>query len=153
MGYREHISDGEYLAGLDDVARGLQAAVDAMCGGSAHGLADAGVFILSESVPLAPVDTGNLRGSGYVELDGERVARGDGKSGTVSTIGAVPEDATHAEIGFGAKYAADQHEQVNLNHPRGGEAKYLESVLVENYDRILELIATGVQNGLNGGGD
>lgn len=33
------------------------------------------------------------------------------------------------ETGFGTEYAARQHEEVTWNHPRGGEAKYLENAV------------------------
>lgn len=147
MGYRMDIPDDEYLAGLSDIMKWLQEDIDGMVSGSAQGLADAAFYILGESVPRAPVDTGDLRGSGYVKLDGQPYASGS-SSGTVAIVGNMPEEATRAEIGFSAPYAADQHEQVAYSHPRGGESKYLESVLVENSERILQLIASGVEEGM-----
>lgn len=141
MGYRMNIPSGEYLAGLEEATQGLQEFVDNMESGGAQGLADAALYILGEAVQRAPVDNGDLRGSGYATLDGKPYARGTGpERGTVVT-GPVPEIATLAEVGFSEKYAADQHEQVAYNHPRGGEAKYLESVVVESTDRILRTIA------------
>ncbi|MFR1477658.1 MAG: hypothetical protein ACLSB9_19240 [Hydrogeniiclostridium mannosilyticum] len=75
MGHRTKIAEGQYLHGLD-AAEKLQTLVDAMAGASAQGLSDASLFILGEAAKRAPVDTGNLRGSGYVELDGQQVAKG-----------------------------------------------------------------------------
>ena len=66
----------------------------------------------NESQALVPVDTGVLRGS----MDITRQ-----KSFTQKT--------TRAEISYGgpaAPYALIQHEDMEFNHPTGGEAKYLE---------------------------
>ena len=149
MGHRTKIAEGQYLHGLDEAAEKLQTLVDAMAGASAQGLSDASLFILGDAAKRAPVDTGNLRGSGYVELDGQQVAKG-AEGGGCTLTGAGPEDAAHAEIGFNAKYAADQHEQVHLSHPRGGQAKYLESVLVEEQERILATITGRVEEAMGG---
>ena len=82
-----------------------------------------------------------------------------------------------AEVGFASKYAAKQHEDLSLRHDRtdgytipeinertgkpnkhagksvnkipGGQAKFLESVLVENQDRILRHIADAANLGGN----
>lgn len=141
MGYRMNIPSGEYLAGLEEATQGLQEFVDNMESGGAQGLADIALYILGEAVQRAPVDNGDLRGSGYVTLDGVPYARGTGPEPGIVVTGSVPEIATLAEVGFSEKYAADQHEQVAYSHPRGGEAKYLESVVVESTDRILRTIA------------
>lgn len=148
MGHRVDIPADEYLAGLSDVLKELQDSVDGLISGSAQGLADAALYVLGESALRAPVDTGDLRGSGYVELDGQTFARGDA-SGAALVVGGAPEEATRAEIGFASKYAANQHEHVEYDHPRGGEAKYLESVLVEESERILGLIAAGAEEGMD----
>ena len=69
-------------------------------------------FIGNESQAIVPVDTGVLRGS----MDITRQ-----KSFTQKT--------TRAEISYGgpaAPYALLQHEDMEFNHPTGGEAKYLE---------------------------
>lgn len=150
MGYRIEIPKDEYLRGLDQATEKLQALVDDIISAGAQGLADASLYILGEAVKRAPVDTGNLRGSGYVELDGQRVAKGT-EGGSCTLTGAVPEDAARAEIGFNAKYAADQHEQVHYTHPRGGQSKYLESVLVEEQSRILTTITGRVDEVMGGG--
>lgn len=150
MGHRIKIPKEEYLRGLDKATEKLQALVDDITGAGAQGLANASLYILGEAVKRAPVDTGNLRGSGYVELDGQRVAKGT-EGGSCTLTGAVPEDATHAEIGFNAKYAADQHEQVRYTHPRGGQAKYLESVMVDGQGELLEIFSKRIRLAMGGG--
>lgn len=152
MGYREKIPKGQYLSGLSEVTAKLQSTIDEMKQGAAQGLADAALYILGESVQRAPVDTGNLRGSGYVDLDGQRFAAGTGPDPGIAILGQAPDEASSAEIGFAANYAADQHEQVHLSHPRGGQAKYLESVLIEEPERIINTIAGRMWNSMEEGG-
>ena len=57
------------------------------------------------TVPITPLDTGALRKSL--------------KTGQSIT-------ATKGVIGTGLVYALVQHEETSFNHPKGGEAKYLE---------------------------
>ena len=70
-----------------------------------------------KSQKLAPVDTGDLRGSAFAEVDG--------LDGTV---------------GFTEPYALRQHEEVGYRHPKGGEAKYLETPYKENAGKYAEAI-------------
>lgn len=147
MGHRMDIPSGEYLAGLEEATRGLQELIDGMAAGSAQGLADAAVAILQEAVARAPVQTGALRESGYVELNGQPYAKGAGPSPGVTITGSAPAEATHAKIGFSAGHAAGQHEQVAREHPGGGEPKYLERAVEGNRDEIARTIADAVWKG------
>lgn len=78
--------------------------------------AAAGIYALAQEImtsskKMVPVDQGILRASGYVDAP-----RDDGKRITV-------------ELGYGgaaAAYAVRQHEDLSLNHPGGGQAKFLE---------------------------
>lgn len=70
--------------------------------------------IMSISKRLVPVDTGTLKGSGYVTLP-ERYGR-----------------EIISELGYGGPakaYAEIQHENLHYRHPRGGQAKYLSVAL------------------------
>jgi len=72
----------------------------------------------NESQALVPVDTGVLRGS----MDITRQ-----KSFTQKTV--------RAEITYGgpsAPYAIVQHERTEFNHPKGGEAKFLEKPFLKH---------------------
>lgn len=151
MGTRIDFTSDEYLSGLDNVVEHLQACVDNMEHGSTKGLANALMDVAEESQKRAPVDTGNLRGSVMVELDGETYAEGS-KEGGVSIVASVPETAERGTVSYNTPYAAQQHEQINYDHPRGGQSKYLESVLVEESDRILQTIAGDVTEKMFGGG-
>ena len=61
--------------------------------------------ILGESQKLVPVDTGTLQKSGAIKVDSQNLM---------------------AQISYNTPYALKQHEDATLNHPNGGEAKYLE---------------------------
>lgn len=138
-----------YLQGLNDIIDNIQDAVDNLEHGSTTGLADALLYVAAESQQKAPVDSGDLRGSVLVELEGAKIAGGQ-KGGGISLSGSMPDSATSGTVSFNTPYAANQHEHTEYNHPRGGQAKYLESTLVQNKSRILHLIAEGVTDRLGG---
>lgn len=48
-------------------------------------------------------------------------------------------------------YAKYQHEDLSLNHPRGGKARYLADPLMANYERYLQHYAATVIEGSDGG--
>jgi hypothetical protein len=78
------------------------------------------------SKELAPLDTGDLRGSGFGEVE----AMTNNVIGTVS---------------FNTPYALIQHEDMSFNHPRGGQAKYLEQPLNQNRDRYKSFIQNKIR--------
>lgn len=66
--------------------------------------------VMTISKRLVPVDSGTLKGSGYVTLPEHRGPQ------------------ILCELGYGGpakKYAEIQHESLHYRHPRGGQAKYL----------------------------
>jgi hypothetical protein len=66
---------------------------------------------------LAPIDTGDLRGSGWHRMEKNAVI-----------------------IGFSTPYALIQHERLDFNHPKGGQAKYLEAPFAENIPRYILML-------------
>lgn len=66
---------------------------------------------------LAPIDLGDLRGSAFAEVDG-----------------------LDGVVGFTEPYALRVHEGVGFRHPKGGEAKYLETPYKENADKYADAI-------------
>lgn len=148
MAKRQNIPESEYLKGLNEAVENIQEAVDNMVSGSIQGLADALLYVAEESQQRAPVDTGDLRGSVEVKINSENYAKGQ-NSGGVSVNGTIPPEPESGtiigEISYNTKYAANQHEHTEYYH-ENGQAKYLESVLVEEKDRILKLIADGAIN-------
>ena len=166
---RKNIPESEYLKGLNEAVENIQEAVDNLEHGSVVGLANALLYIATESQQRAPIDTGDLRGSVEVKIDGEDYAyckeyradkdkrtkdgrKKERKNYELTVEGTLPDDSEVEEIGgvfgevsYNTKYAANQHEHTEYYH-ENGQAKYLESVLIEQKDRILKLIAEGIIN-------
>ena len=75
-----------------------------------------------ESQRRAPIDTGALRGSAFAEQNG-----------------------LEGTVGFTEIYALYQHEGVGFNHPKGGEAKYLENPFKQRINRYINAIGNAVK--------
>lgn len=128
---------------------------------------DCGIDCLRRSVERAPIESGDLRSSASVKIDGvDEVARGRGDGSITETGRYTPRDNAGefaVRVGFDSIYARKQHEDLTLRHDRtdgyrrkdgttvnmvaGGQAKYLESVVVENIDRYSERIQKAVNEG------
>ena len=91
-----------------------------MRGAAKAALNDVTSDLLRRSVDRAPIDTGDLRGSGANEVR-ENGAKIEGM------------------VGFNTEYALRQHEDLTLNHPEG-EAKFLERPYVENRQKYQDHI-------------
>lgn len=77
---------------------------------------------------------------------GEAVQRAPIKEGTLRRSVAVKHvDEQTVQVGFHTPYAVRQHEELGYRHPKGGQAKYLESVLTDNRDTILQILAQSVR--------
>lgn len=100
-----------YFKGLNEVIRNLNREVMALQRRTTAGLWEAGLEVKRRAVELAPVDSGNLRASGY-------------------TITYDRPQGPAVEIGFTAAYAPYVHERMELKHPVG-QAKFLETALQE----------------------
>ncbi|MDP4143183.1 MAG: hypothetical protein Q8936_01695 [Bacillota bacterium] len=97
--------------------------------------------LLGKSVELAPVDTGDLRGSGSANIQGVQIAKGN-KEGNISVTGTVHDDTVLAgTVGFNEPYAVRQHEHTEYKHPQGGESKYLEQPFRQNINKYIDHIA------------
>ena len=140
MTKRVHISEDNWLKGLNNIIENLQEEIDKMTVQSAEGLKDALLYVANESQKRAPVDTGDLRGSVLVEMDNTVIAKGN-ESGGLTITGNAPENSTKGSVSYNTPYAANQHEHTEYDHPLGGQAKYLESVLTGEKDRIVQHIA------------
>lgn len=169
------------IKGIAEITRNINKAVANMKRTSSRGLASAAVFVANKAVQRAPIESGDLKNSVYIDLDGKRIARGEEDvRNAQSIIGTdIGINEKMAAVGFASKYAAKQHEDLSLRHDRtdgyrvpefnlrtgkpnktagksvnlipGGQAKFLESVLVDEKDRILRCIADEVN--LGGGND
>ena len=119
------LSPADAILGLDDVLANLNAAVKAMGGPkSKAGMRRALLLIRRKSVPITPVDTGNLRNSIFTEVHQS--------SGEIS-----------GTIGYTADYAAEVHE--TPKNYRVGGWKFLQKAIMENMDGILSAIAEEIR--------
>jgi len=112
-------------------------------------MADITLDCLGKSVQRAPVDLGDLRGSGHADINGKRIATGN-RDGSISSgdVSEMSGNKIEGIVGFTEPYALKQHEDLTLNHPKGGEAKYLEKTLDENSDKYINYLANEVKNSI-----
>jgi len=75
-----------------------------------------------KSAKLAPVDTGDLRNNCNADL---------------SKVNGSKASAT---VGYSLPYALRQHEELGYNHPKGGQAKFLEQPFLENEKKYIDKI-------------
>jgi hypothetical protein len=138
--------------------RAIQAKIDGVIkgvkGASFRAVLDIAVDWLGRAVQKAPHDTGDLRGSGYILVNGDLIAHGTGdESGSITVLSdpSVPEsDVLRVEIGFASPYAFVQHEHVEFYH-KNGEAKYLEMVIVGGAAAARAHLIRSVRNAIGGG--
>lgn len=147
MAKRKHIDDNDWLKGLNAVISSIQEKVDRIQQGSSQGLKEALLMVAEKSQERAPVEFGDLRGSVLVEVDDTIIAKGK-KEGGIEILAEAPENGMVGTVSYNTPYAADQHEHTEYDHPKGGQAKYLESVLVEESETILRFIAGAAINHL-----
>lgn len=113
----------EVKGGADMVAR-LQAITQQVTAGSLRGLRVAGEHVLGVSNTMVPHEEGALERSGAVSQD--------------------PESGTTA-ISYDTPYAVVQHEDTSLHHDSGRQAKYLETALNSERDKVLAIVAQNIK--------
>ena len=90
-----------------------------------------GERLLTDAINETPIESGTLRRSGTVTVgalpSAEQVyqAAKAGKAHKKAFPGAVGKEPV-VYVSFNTPYALRQHEELDYNHPRGGDAKYLE---------------------------
>lgn len=92
--------------------------------------------VFDESQRLVPVDTGALQASGRVTRDGLEA---------VISYGA--EDGAGRRGQDTAAYAVVQHERLDFEHPHG-QAKYLETALHSQTEKVAEALVEGLRRAL-----
>src|SRR5690625_3352594 len=130
-------------AELQTIEQNLARFIEQQRSKAGDALIDVGLDFLGKSSRRAPVDTGDLRGSGYLVTErGTQVAKG-GKEGDVVPMAREKRwgKPPMVEAGWGVPYAVVQHERTDFQHPRGGEAKFAERTLQENFNRYRDYIA------------
>lgn len=109
--------------------------------------------ILTEAIDEAPIDTGTLRRSGTVTVG--KKADG-GQVYAAAEAGTEMKDAFPGKVGkekavyvsFNTPYARRQHEELGYYHPRGGNAKYLESPFNRNKSKVLKMADLQIKKAL-----
>ena len=114
-----------YFEGLRTVQGNLARAIQQIEGRTAKGVLKAALLVARDAKIKTPVETGNLRNSQMVTSE-NRVGE------------------PSAAIAYQAAYAPFVHERMEPVHPVG-QAKFLESALDENAQRVLEIIRQEAQ--------
>lgn len=94
----------------------------------------AGELIADEADRRIPRDSGELAQSRKVDVDAGRLV----VDITYGGRGGLPQ-----------AYAIRQHEDLDLQHPRGGQAKYLEQALEEHKDDVFQMIADDIRRAID----
>lgn len=96
-------------------------------GASRAALGKGAAYLLAQAIPLTPIRDGPLRASGGTDVE-------DGR----------------ASVYFDTPYAARQHEEVGWRHPKGGQAKYLETAVLQERGNAQRIVAAEVRRALGG---
>lgn len=91
----------------------------------------AAASIQTLAVSRTPIEQGDLRGSTTLRMIDEA-------------------SAARTEIAYNMIYSSRQHEETGWNHPRGGQAKYLESAMQDGQDEAKAIIRNHLKGILNG---
>ncbi len=113
------------IEGLAAVEARLAAALATMQNNADAAMHENALDLMGKAQQAAPIEYGELRAS----ADVRRIGEGE------------------YEVGFygqGIK-AIVQHERLDFNHPRGGQAKYLEGPFNENVGRYIENVRRKAQ--------
>ena len=123
-----------------------------------HELISFCLAVMGLAAQKAPVDLGDLRGSFVIEVNGQRWAHTESdESGSARVIQDrtdVPDESSEITIYLGTAgivYAARQHEEITWNHPKGGEAKYLENALNELLPTLMKWLQDAAREGAQNG--
>jgi hypothetical protein len=114
------------MALADDIARLLES-------GGEEGLLAAGHAVLEEAKRNLPIGDPDQDPDAHVTL---------AESGHVEVV--PNQFGTTVRVSFDAPYAAKQHEDLRLKHPRGGGPKYLEHAVTAVAGKIPGLVAARV---------
>lgn len=117
-----------------------------------QGLFEIGSVMEGDAKELVPVDTGNLRDSGFT-LTKSLEALGPSAEPSAEARASLEDGGTiNAVVGFGgpsAEYALVQHERTDYHH-RIGQAKYLETAVNARVEEIAPTIAARIQAMIEG---
>jgi len=103
--------------------------------------------LMGKAQDLAPILTGDLRGSAYAVVGGEgeiNTQRNDANPDTARLPVPQVTGKLNAIVGFTEPYSTKVHESLAMNHPLGGQAKFLEAPFAANRDKYLKLIGEAI---------
>ena len=126
------------VEGLEKLERDMNARLRKIEGFSAKAFTDVVLHMTGEAVRDAPVETGDLRGSGHADINGETIVKGTSSGDITMANTANPAKKYEGEIAIEQEYALAQHDRLDFNHPKGGKAKYLEDAVKRNFERSLK---------------
>lgn len=98
--------------------------------GARAGIMDGAQAVATASQELTPVLDGVLRAATHVHIpvqDGDEIVGG---------------------VGNNTIYAARQHEETGWNHPRGGQAKFMETAMNENAEAVRQTIINHIKGAI-----
>lgn len=108
----------------------VQAAKARLQSGIKAGVQDAVNALYEAAIPLTPLgETGNLRNNTHITLS-------------------IADGTAFAQLNYNMIYAARQHEETSWNHPRAGQAKFLEVAAKQREDHIKRIIAAHIRTAL-----
>ena len=116
------------IDGLNEVLRNLDMVERKVKESIRNSVRDCSFDLLQRAKDLTPVDTGDLKASGFVE---------------------ITDNGDVVEVGFNTPYALKQHEDLTYNHPQGGQSKYLEEPFQQNLDKYKEKIIEDIKDALD----
>jgi len=105
-----------------------QALTEAARAAGAAALTLAAARVQAVTIPRTPIETGDLRSSLTV----------------VPATGADLE----SQVTTDSPYAVAQHENLHFQHPNGGQAKYLETALLDTKGEVVQIIAAQMRRAL-----
>jgi len=95
---------------------------------------------LHELALIAPQTSTRILRKITLDLKGKATRRAPVKKGDLRRSSFAESSDSEGVVGFTQPYATIQHEHLEFNHPKGGEAKYLHKPLQENEDRYRDMI-------------
>lgn len=99
-----------------------------MLEGGVQGLNMAADRLTALSVPLTPIDLGDLRQATHPTY------------ATPATL--------ESRVSNDMEYAARQHEELTWRHPEGGQAKYLEAPARDNAGELMDIVGAAIRRSL-----
>lgn len=137
-----------FLGDLGVIAESITEGVDSA---SRDSMAEIVTDALQRSNDRAPIDTGNMIRESFAAVNGIVVAgNGAATPRTSAQEGKTVAEITYPSMSNGVNYPMIQHEHMEFDHPKGGQAKFLESVLLENGYRYAEKLKNDVINKTKG---